>query len=134
LRPRYGTKVLISDKTYACQDVQDKFYLRHVDKVVVKGRSKGTDLYEVVGFNGVVGDDLKISDKEKQFCRKYKTGMDLYFMQKFEEAYDVFDEAKNIKAQDDDDTSCLLLMSRCQKFTDDPPGDKWDGCCILTSK
>ena len=40
LNKRYGTKNLISDKTFSCEGVLDRFQLRHVDRVVVKGRSK----------------------------------------------------------------------------------------------
>ena len=133
LNKRYGTKILISDKTYIGIEVQLRFYLRHVDRVVVKGRSKGTDLYEVVGFNGGV-EEHQIKEEKKQFCKIYGEAMALYFERKFDEAYDVFDSAKNIVDEGVDDVSCMLLMDRCMTYKKDDPGEDWDGASVLTSK
>lgn len=130
LNKRYGTQQLISDKTYACWNVKELFTLRHVDRVVVKGRSKATDLYEVCGFS-----HERIEDWKLGFNSKYKEAMDLYFATEFSEAFDKFEEAKGLTPEKKD-TSCDTLMSRCLDYMDNPPakGKDWDGASILTSK
>jgi class 3 adenylate cyclase len=128
LNKRYGTKNLISDKTYGCARVEEMFVLRHVDRVVVKGRSKSTDLYEVCGFA-----QEHLDQKVLDFNKLYDEGMKLYFEREFSNAFDKFDEAKSLKESEEDE-SCSLLQSRCLAYMDEPPDKDWDGSSILTSK
>lgn len=128
LNKRYGTQQMISDKTYKCEGVPDKFVLRHVDRVVVKGRSKATDLYEVCGFAYE-----KTKDWRVKFNETYKEAMEIYFKKQFSDACDKFQDAKKFKP-DGKDISCDLLATRCLDFIDTPPAEDWSGESILTSK
>lgn len=128
LNKRYGTKNLISDKTFACDRVSEMFILRHVDRVVVKGRSKSTDLYEVCGF-----EHERIDKKILNFNKLYEEGMKLYFKMEFSDAFNKFDEAKSLREAEGDE-SCSLLQGRCVAYMDEPPAEGWDGSSVLTSK
>ncbi|GMH57832.1 hypothetical protein TrLO_g10749 [Triparma laevis f. longispina] len=128
LNKRYGTKNLISDKTFACDRVSEMFILRHVDRVVVKGRSKSTDLYEVCGF-----EHERIDKKILNFNKLYEEGMKLYFKMEFSDAFNKFDEAKLLREAEGDE-SCSLLQGRCVAYMDEPPAEGWDGSSVLTSK
>ena len=128
LNKLYGTKHLISDKTYNSLGVKEQFVLRHIDKVVVKGRSKATDLYEIICVRGE-----QISESHKEFIRIYSEGMVLYFNREFALAKTKFDEARETK-ESKIDLSCDLLGSRCANYISNPPPQAWDGASILLSK
>ena len=129
LNKRYGTKNLISDKTFTSEGVVDKFQLRHVDRVVVKGRSKSTDLYEVCGYM-----EERLKDNVEKFNEVYAEAMKLYFAKKFSEAFEKFEEANKAKEEEEDDSSCMLLQQRCISYMENPPTEEWDGASVLTSK
>jgi adenylate cyclase len=155
LNKHYGTKILISDKTCGCFGVADTFVLRHVDRVIVKGRTKKTDLFEVmgevpdspwrIGNEGKRASDLPrvqpIADWMHEFVETYESGLDDYFNQDFNDAYSKFSEAHELRlaamlklGEQNEDLSCQMLMERCRAFIANPPPPEWDGVHHLTSK
>jgi len=128
LNKQYNTNTLISDKTYGCTGIKDLFLLRMRDRVVVMGRKKGTDLYEVVGILNEMG----IAQKES--TEKYNQCMKLYFEMKFEEAIEGFMNLQKDYEFMTEDKGLLMLMKRCEGFITKPPPEPWNGCHVMLTK
>ena len=128
LNKQYGTSTLISDKTFACSGIKELFLLRRRDRVVVKGRKKGTDLYEVVGIKNEVKQDQILCSG------MYNEAMDLYTERNFSEAIEKFEGIKKKFDWMSKDIGLELILSRCRGFIVNDPGKDWNGCHVMLTK
>ncbi len=121
---QYGTRVIVSEKTYNL--IKDKFIVRLLDTVRVKGKSKPTKIFELLGFK----DDTEAVEKIGRL-KLYLLGLEEYKVKKFNEAYQYFD--KSIQKNPDDKPSWTYL-ERCQFYMETPPDKNWDGVFELKTK
>ncbi|MBN2443529.1 MAG: hypothetical protein JXJ04_19370 [Spirochaetales bacterium] len=122
----YGTKVLISEDTY--ERVADKFLVRPLDIVAVKGRSKSVRIYELVSPL-----NEPVPGETKDFCMYFEEAFNLYLKKEWKKAHEIF---KKLSGKFPHDKSLILYMKRCEDFFAHPeliPGE-WDGTIVLTSK
>jgi adenylate cyclase len=117
LNKQYGTTILVSEVVY--QEVHEHFVLRYLDRVAVKGKSRGIKVYELVGRRGEVTAGELIS--------RYEAAIEAYFSRRFE-------EAAAILAMADDDEPSRVLAERCRHFLDHPPPPEWDGIWVAKEK
>lgn len=117
----YGVGIIISDST--AEEVKDKFVLRQIDCVAVKGKAKTVKIYEVMGFK-----DEESGFKELQ--EKYATGFELYLKKEWLAAKKVFEE---ILARYLEDGPSKVLKERVEKYLATPPVD-FDGTYHLEFK
>jgi adenylate cyclase len=122
LNKTYGTNIIISENTY--QRVKDRFEIRKLDIVRVKGKKKAILIYELISQKD------KISKKHRDFNKKYETSLELYFKKKWKLAIKAFQEALKIK----DDTATCMFIHRCQEFLKNPPPKEWDGVWEMQTK
>jgi adenylate cyclase len=127
LNKRYTTKVLISETTFAKQKVRDNFLIRPVDFVVVKGRSGGTRILEVVARRELATDTLR------QVTDLHSEAVDSYFARDFDRTIDLLERVKCLRPNYND-KAAQVLLDRAQKFKANPPPEEWDGCDVLTEK
>lgn len=118
----YGVHVMTTEHTQAGQK---GFIFRHLDRVRVKGKQEGINIYEVVNKAKNLTPDLQ------QELEEHHRGMSCYFEQRFDEAaevftklHDTFPETKIYK----------LYMERLATFKETPPPSNWDGIYTHTSK
>lgn len=100
----YGVNIIISDST--AEEVKDKFVLRQIDCVAVKGKVKAVKIYEVMGFK----------DEEnyfKELKEKYASGFGLYLKKEWLTAKKVFEE---ILAKYPEDGPSRVLKERVEKY------------------
>lgn len=121
---QYGTRVIISEKTY--NYIKDNFVVRLLDSVRVKGKSKPTKIFELIGFI----DDTKAEEKINKL-KFYLSGLEKYNKKNFGEAYKYFD--KSIQ-QNHDDKPSWTYLERCQFYLENPPAKDWDGVFELKMK
>ena len=123
MNKQYGTWILISEPTY--KELGEGYAVRKLDRVRVVGVDTPVRLYELI-------------DKE-MFAPKDK----LEILDIFNEAINVFEERHWTKAKkqlqqilkiDPDDGPAITFITRCDKFTKNPPAEKWDGVFNLTEK
>lgn len=117
LNRHYGTRILISDTT--CNLLADAFVLLPIDKVMLKGKSRATDIFEVLGEA-----DYRPSPSEQAFGQ----GIALYRRQRFSEALNWFARFE------DSDRRCGIFSARCRQFEQVPPPLDWDGVWRVTTK
>lgn len=117
----YGVGIIISESTAAA--VGNRFILRQIDCVAVKGKMQGVKIYEVLGFA-----------EEKESCKdlveKFGRGFELYLKKDWTAAQKVFEE---ILAGNPDDGPSKVLKERMEEFLASPPAD-FDGVYHLKFK
>lgn len=110
LNKRYGTEILISEST--CKEIEGAFCIRSIDRVVVTGRKRPIEIFEVLGENG-----YKLSPAQMRFTE----ALALYRENKFEQASRIL--AGGAKT----DPVSQIFLSRCNNFIKNPPPPGWDG-------
>ncbi len=117
----YGVGIIISGST--AEAVRDKFVLRQIDRVAVKGKMQGVKIYEVLGF---------IGEKEsyKNLLHRFEHGFELYLEKDWAAAKTIFEE---ILIEFPDDGPSRVLKERLEEFIASPSAD-FDGIYHLKFK
>ena len=117
LNKQYSTNILISESTR--REIGDNFVTRIIDHLVVKGKSRPIQIFEVLGEKG-----YRLSKSEEYFCQ----GMEHYRKQDFEKACTLFELGA------ENDPPSQVYLSRCRHFQQEPPTPDWDGVWITQKK
>jgi len=115
---QYGVVILVSEAIAV--DAKDDFVFRRIDRVAVKGKTTGIEVYELLG---AAGDDIPHLPR----ARRYEEAFDAYLKRDFKNAIAV------LEAQVDDPPSEVLL-ARCRELLTDPPPPEWTGIHHASSK
>ena len=117
LTKQYGVQTLISETTL--QDLGDQFYVREVDHVRVKGKTRPVGIYEVLGDAG-----YEPTPEQRHFLVGYES----YCQRQFAQAREAFHAGAKR------DALCGIFLTRCDEFLKNPPPAEWDGVWRMTSK
>ncbi len=112
LTKRFHVDILISHHTYTSL-TWNKYNIREVDVVKVRGRSESVAIYEVFDSDP---EDLK--QKKQNIQPTLSKGIYLYNERKFKEALDQFIQCLQILPEDG---VALSYIKRCQYFQKNPP-------------
>ncbi|MCK4666429.1 Cache 3/Cache 2 fusion domain-containing protein [Candidatus Dependentiae bacterium] len=115
LNKYYKTNILITESTYSI--VKDKFFCRFVDKVIVKGKLKSIELYEIVGEKGE--DEI-----DERLIKLSIKAFDFYTAKNWKESESLYDEILSIN---EGDYIARIFIDRINKFKYSPPPKGWDG-------
>ena len=125
---QYGIYIQIADTTY--QPVKDQVVVRDLDFVVVKGKTEPAQVYELISE----------IDQEPELYKKllpaFHEALALYRGQEWSKAIEAFkasDELEDMFPGRNTNPS-RMYIPRCEYYTDNPPGDDWDGAWTMTSK
>ncbi|MBI3544165.1 MAG: adenylate/guanylate cyclase domain-containing protein [Deltaproteobacteria bacterium] len=119
----YGTKIIVSETTYA-QLPQGAFLTREVDTVKVKGKHKPVKIYEVFPDNTA-------NQPLKQSLKTFNEGLMHYYARQWEQALALFNRV--LQARNEDKPS-LELIERCKYYMGHPPAADWDGSWEMHTK
>ncbi|WP_432811552.1 GAF domain-containing protein [Pantanalinema sp. GBBB05] len=122
---QYGTDIVISESTY--KPCEDRIWVRELDYIKVKGKTKPVAIYELVELKSV-----DIASELRHKIELYHQGLHYYRDRKFRKAINEF--AAILEDIDSHDKAALLHMDRCQYWLQNPPSDDWDGSWTLTEK
>jgi adenylate cyclase len=122
LNKLYGTSIIAS--AAVMDETGDGFEWRRLDRVAVKGRTRGTLICELIGTKGEVPTPLL------EARDVYEQGLDAYFAGEFDRAGDLFDEAARLRA---DDRAATMMRERAHELAEDPPLT-WDGVHVMEVK
>lgn len=120
----FGTANMISESTY--NEVKDDMITRPIDLIVVKGRQKPVQVFELLARK-----DEEIDDLVKKLLPIYRDGVHYYHQRKWELAGESFRFC--LKMVPDDGPSRLYLK-RVLEYAKNPPPEDWDGVYALKSK
>jgi len=116
LNKAYRTEILVSASTWAL--ARDAFEFRLIDRVAVKGKTKGIDVYELVSLKDDIHPDIK------KLHRVYEQGLAYYFDRNWAEAQRRFMAVLKYK---NDDVPARLMLGRIKAFMEKPPIEDWNG-------
>ena len=116
LNKQYGTRILVSAAVE--RDVRSRFLLRRVDRVAVKGKSEGMEIFELVG---------RRTQRRPPHIERYEEALEAYFARRFDAALSILDG-------DVDDGPSRVLARRCRNYRDSPPPPDWDGVFVASQK
>ncbi|MFI5329986.1 MAG: adenylate/guanylate cyclase domain-containing protein [Desulfobaccales bacterium] len=119
----YGSSILVDEATRrACSG---SYEWRHMDRVIVVGKTEPTEIFEVLGKAGTV------AEKALAGARRYETAWDRYRSGDFRQALKALE---GFESEFGPDLAVQLLRERCEESLKSPPGDGWDGTSKMTSK
>lgn len=119
----YGVEIVIGETTAGLVD--GLFVTRFLDKVAVKGKSRGLKIYELVCEKN------EASAETGSFIQLYEAGVRACHHRNWDDAEENFNKAMSLRPGD---KSCSLFINRVGAFRSAPPPDDWDGTFVLNFK
>ena len=120
LNKAYGTTILASEDTRA--QAGDAFVFRLVDRVAVKGKSRGVAVFELLGR----ATDARAVARAAQVA-SYEVALNAAWERQFARALEHLGPLG-------DDGPAAVLAARCRAWLTAPPPADWDGTWVATSK
>lgn len=120
----YGTNIMIGELTY--EKVKDKFIVRELDLLVVKGKTEPVRVYELIA---PVNNTLP--ENTKKFIELYHQALKLYRSKEWDKAIEKFMQALELHPND---YTCKLYIQRCLYFKEVPPPPDWTGVFVMQTK
>ena len=117
-----GTRILVSEEVLY---QLNGFLTREIGKFLFVGKSKPIAIYELLSQLEGVGEG------QKSICAKFSAALKAYKRQSWEQAIELFHESSKIIEKDGPSNFYLGL---CEKYRENPPGERWDGVVRLTNK
>jgi len=115
----YGVQCLISEAIYHSLSEPDKYLIRFVDKVKVKGKTVPVKIYEMYSAN-----PLEIQTIKRQTQGTFEEATRLFAVREFVKARELFE--KVLKELPEDSASKSYIL-RCDRYVDQDLPEDWDG-------
>ena len=119
----YGTSILVDIGTQ--QAGGDAFAMRHLDRIIVVGKTQATDIFELLGETG------KVPAVKLAAARRYEAAWDKYRLGEFHQA---FEALAGFEAEFGPDPAVERLRQICADYRRRPPDPDWDGICRMMTK
>lgn len=119
----YGTNIIVSRNVLEL--CESDFVFRKLDLITVKGKEEPVFIYELIGTNETVSDEIK------EWVGSYEKSLQFYFDRNWNDAKSGF---KKTLEYNKNDSASLLLYKRVLLLHDQPPAEDWNGVFRMTSK
>jgi adenylate cyclase len=129
LNNEYGTSVCISQATFDEAGGREKFLVRFLDLVAVKGKTEPVPVYELIGKS----EDAVLYEQYRPILEPYHRAMVLYQARQFDQAYTLFHRAMEATGNGPDAPSAVYV-ERCEELSKAPPVSDWDGVYVMHHK
>jgi adenylate cyclase len=120
INKNYGTQICVSQTIY--REVGDRFVLRPLDFVAVKGRRAALLIYELLGTKGDAADPLAATAEQIEIARATQRAFDAYLEQNWQDALEAY---AALAGREPDDPLYPLFVERCRHYLSHPPGSEW---------
>lgn len=120
LTKTYKQELIISESLQ--RKVKDQVPCRHIDRVAVKGKKTGTDIFTA---------KRSLTTGEQQAWKVHHQGVRLYFDRQFGKAEEAFREVLRLLPGD---YIAEMMADRCSRYRSAPPPENWTGIEVMTSK
>jgi class 3 adenylate cyclase len=115
----YRARLLISEYTFRGMKDPSAFAIRMVDRVSVKGKNNGVEIYEILDAETPERRAIKLST-----AALLRSGMEKYFCRDFKAARTALEQ---VCSENPDDVVPAIFLERCLRYLHQPPPDDWDG-------
>jgi len=122
LTKQYRCDTIVSESV--AEFVKEKFLLRSVDRVQVKGKTKAVEIFSVIGPVVETGDTPEWLSNHEEGVRKFRD-------REFGAAVDLF---TGVLEQLPGDFLAEMYIKNSEAFVAEPPPADWDGVTVMTSK
>jgi len=123
LNKRYNTSIIVSDSVHDA--VKDKFVLRLLDHVAVKGKTVSQKCYELIGI--LKKCDTSILEK----VSLYQEAFNYYCCQSFQKASDQFEKYLEMVPND---VPARIHMEECKRLLKEGVPRGWSPVVVLDEK
>ena len=120
---QYGIEVLISGHMHA--RVEGRFLARPLDRVVAAGKTRATDIYELVA------ERAGATERQARRCAEFAAVVAAYRARDFAGALRL---AAGYEAEFGRDVAAGKYAERCARLLERPPPEDWDCAVVLTAK
>ena len=120
----YGCDIILSEFTY--EICAEKIWVRELDRVRVKGKTRPIYLYELIGDR-----QHPLDLKTQDFLALYQAGRTAYTARNFQQAICLFEMAQKLKQGD---RATALFLERSNYYLHLPPPKDWDGVYSMMTK
>ena len=103
--------------------VRDRFLLRSVSLLQVKGKPRPAEVFTALGERSELG--------EPEWLLQYEEGLARYRRREFEAAIGCLEAAAAVQA---DDWLIQQYLRICREYMATPPGPDWNGVLVMTEK
>jgi adenylate cyclase len=117
-----GTRILVSQEV--CSSLHG-FLTRDMGVFLLAGKEKSVHVHELVARLE------ESSPWQREYCARCSEGVDAFRRQSWEEASGKFHETLGIR---EGDRPSLFYLNLCARYSQNPPGDPWDGVVHIGSK
>ncbi len=122
----YKVTLIISERTFRGLKDVNRFAVRLLDHVRVKGKTDPVTIYEVFS-----GDAPDVWEKKLATKRDFEQAIGLYQLKQFEAAKKLFERCLQIYP---DDRAAEFYIERCNQFIASGVDENWDGVLNLDNK
>ncbi len=122
LNKEFGTRVVISEFTY--EKVQDKFVVRELDLIRVKGKKVPVKIYELMAT-------AEEAELYQGLLSQYHCALTDYRDGEWKAAIEILE---SLLRDHPNDGPSKVLLSRCRDFLTNPPEGAWDGVYVMHTK
>lgn len=119
----YQSEIMISESTY--EMAKDKIIVRELDSIRVKGKTKPTKVFELIGINGDTEAESKFAS-----LNDYNEALLYYKKREFEKAAKLF----SASFEKTNDFTSKVYLDRCKSYIENPPDGNWDGVFVMKTK
>ena len=102
------------------------YRIREIDRVIVKGKTKPVNIFEVLDFH----DEVSFPNL-MEAVNYFTDGLGHYRGCRWEKAIKAFNEVLRLNPEDN---LTKMYIERCNMLKETPPDDDWDGVWKMTSK
>lgn len=131
----YGVYTMVTEETrQEAQKHGDRCHFRYLDRIVVVGRTRPVNVYEIVGLKN------HLSQTTFDCVELFERGTEAYLEQNWDEAIALFQQSAELEPHKPEDSAyiktnpSLVYLDRCRTMREDPPGEDWDGVYVMQSK
>lgn len=120
----YGAHILISEFTY--ERLKSTYRMRHIDKVIVKGKNKAVSIYEIINYY-----DKETFPHQIDVINHFNNGIELYNHAQWNKAIACFEAALALHPND---KPSQVYIERCKILHEQPVDPTWCGVWKMASK
>ena len=127
----YGVSVIIEQEAAFAPAVQNRFHLRLLDLVTVKGRTQATELYQLLAEKGDLPDEFDAEEDLQYFIGGFAEIHRLYRSKNFGACAEAL---KQYRRQFPQDTPSKMLLRRVETLLNEGLPADWDAVHRLVEK
>ena len=123
----YGVETMVTESTkQEAESYQDDLIFRKLDQIVVKGKTKPVNVYELTGSKEHVSVDLLERN------RLFEEGLNAYFDRDWNRAISLFKRSSELELNEHNPSG--VFIQRCEEMRKDPPQENWKGVFVMEQK